>query len=707
MESNTNYQQIANELRMLCADMVQEANSGHPGAPLGLADIAIILANHITINPQNSHWLNRDRLIFSGGHASALLYSMLHLWGYKVSLQDLKNFRKLDSNTPGHPELHHTHGVEITTGPLGQGIANAIGFALAAKRAAHIFGKNLINHRIYCICGDGDLEEGISYEACSLAGHHNLSNLTLIYDCNNISIEGDISLAFSENVRSRFEAQGFEVIEIDGHNFNEIDMALSTAKKSKKPNLIIAYTKIAKNAYKLEGSHHAHGAPLGEEIIAKSKENLGLDSNKFVISESLKAHFINSAKRGFNECEKWQDLLESTNLDSKDLLEASIDLSTLNIKTEHSTTHKDSKHKIAKNSNLHPEFPHNKSHDFINAATLLKTMQDFSNVTFPKFSGDIESSEANLDSKNAIATRASNGQILNAIANANIGFIGGSADLAPSNNTTLKNSKDFPLGTNMHFGVREHAMGAITNAIANYGIFKAFCATFFVFSDYLAPSIRLAALMRLHLFYIFTHDSIGVGEDGATHEPVEQLSHLRAMPNLYAWRVADANENVCAWRNALSIKAPHAFILSRQNLPLIESSSITQDNVARGGYVISTSSLDSISPRLTLMASGSEVSLAIKAQKILESRENIATQVVSLPCFELFCAQDSKYIQSVFKASKVLGIEALSAIELYRFCDYVVCMQSFGASGKGELLFAKFGFSTENIIAKSLQLLES
>lgn len=778
MSEKANYQRIANELRMLCADMVQEANSGHPGAPLGLADIAIVLANHINIAPQvlqtsqdstqdstqsqHKDWINRDRLIFSGGHASALLYSMLHLWGYDVSLQDLKEFRKLDSKTPGHPEFHHTQGVEITTGPLGQGIANAVGFALASMRAAHIFTRKIINHKIYCFCGDGDLEEGISYEACSLAGHHNLNNLVLIYDCNNISIEGDVNLAFSENVRARFEAQGFVVSEIDGHDFEQIDNAFNSAKHAKKPTLIIAYTKIAKNAYKLEGSHTAHGAPLGEEIIAKSKENLGLDSKKFVISKELRAHFESSSKRGFKAYKEWEKVLDSITLDSKELENIGINLE--NISINHTITQKDksnSKHKIAKNSNLSPDFTKGHKKDSIKARDLLEIMQnrDFSSITLPHFS-KIESKKVKLDSKNAIATRASNGQILNAIASAHPSFIGGSADLAPSNNTTIKHSKDFPLGINMHFGIREHAMGAISNAFANYGIFTPFCATFFVFSDYLSPSIRIAALMKAQVFYIFTHDSIGVGEDGATHEPIEQLSHLRAMPNLLNWRVADANENVLAWQNALNIQMPQTFILSRQNLPLIESKFITLENVGRGGYVISKSTLDSKMPKITLLASGSEVNLAIKTQEILESKgiadflknsdlrelleqkiidftkrknalhfeckvrpsqidsiledvlkrakkfsNGIATQVVSLPCFELFSLQDSEYKREVFKDSKVLGIEAARALELFRICDDVLGMEGFGASGKGELLFKKYGFSIEGIIFLVLEML--
>lgn len=655
------HEQIANELRMLCADMVQEANSGHPGAPMGLADIAVVLANHINIYPREANWINRDRLVFSGGHASALLYALLHLWGYDIDMQDLCNFRKLHSKTPGHPEYKHTHGVEITTGPLGQGVANAVGFAMAAKRAKAMLGGDVINHKVYCFCGDGDLEEGISYEACSLAGHHGLDNLILIYDSNNISIEGDINIAFSEDIGARFRAQGFFVIEICGHDYMQINNAFLEAKQSCKPTLIIAKTKIAKNAVDLEGSHHAHGAPLGHEVILESKKQMGFSSEAFRISEESRTHFKETAIRGEKAYQAWLTTLQKSGQEK-------------------------------------------------NLAMLLK--KDFSNVSFPMFNNldsnhanDLQKQEgrAGLAYQNAMATRASNGKILNAIAQANMGFIGGSADLAPSNNTTLKDFKDFPHGNNMHFGVREHAMGAISNAFANYGIFTPFCATFFVFSDYLSPSIRVASLMKAQVFYIFTHDSIGVGEDGATHQPIEQLSHLRAMPNLLNWRVADANENALAWQVALTLQTPQSFILTRQNLPLIQSDSMDLENVAKGAYIISHSLLltdftqsNGNTHKITLLASGSEVHLAIKAQEKLEN-EGIATQVVSMPCFELFMQQGRAYSLSLFGDSKVFAIEAQRGLELYRFADSVLSMESFGASGKGDLLFEHFGFSVENI----------
>lgn len=681
------HEQIANELRMLCADMVQEANSGHPGAPMGLADIAVVLSNHINLYPKEANWINRDRLVFSGGHASALLYALLHLWGYDISMQDLRNFRKLHSKTPGHPEYKHTHGVEITTGPLGQGVANAVGFAMAAKRARAILGSEVINHKVYCFCGDGDLEEGISYEACSLAGHHGLDNLIIIYDSNDISIEGNVNIAFSEDVGARFRSQGFLVLEICGHDYMQINDALLRAKQSCKPTLIIAKTKIAKNASKLEGSHHAHGSPLGQDIILESKKNMGLSSETFCISQTCRAHFNDNALRVEKAYKMW---LESVKKAGQEMA-----LETL-LKKDFSNV----------------SFPKFEIEDSISSNQSIKDNQDSINTkdSTKDIEDSIKSCRAKLDSNSSIATRASNGKILNAIAKANIGFIGGSADLAPSNNTTLQDFKDYPNGNNMHFGVREHSMGAISNAFANYGIFTPFCATFFVFSDYLSPSIRVASLMSAQVFYIFTHDSIGVGEDGATHQPVEQLSHLRAMPNLLNWRVADANENSLAWQVALTLQKPQSFILTRQNLPLIQSSTMTLDNVSKGAYIVSQSELlqdfrqsTSFLKKITLIASGSEVHLAIKAQEKLES-QNIPTQVVSMPCFEIFIEQGRAYRESLFADSKVLAIEAQRGLELYIFADNVLSMNSFGASGKGDLLFDFFGFNVDNICKQALAM---
>ncbi|GAA7518852.1 transketolase [Helicobacter pylori] len=628
---------MANTLRFLCTDMIDKANSGHPGVCLGLADVMVVLSLHLNINPINPKWLNRDRLVFSGGHASALAYSLLHLWGFDLSLDDLKRFRQLHSKTPGHPELHHTEGIEITTGPLGQGFANAVGFSMASQYAQTLLDKEAISHKVYCLCGDGDLQEGISYESASLAGHLRLDNLIVIYDSNQISIEGAINISFSEQVKTRFLAQNWEVLECDGHDYQAIHDALEEAKKSHKPTLLIAHTIIGKGAIGLEGSEKTHGSPLSKEVLKQSKENAQINPNEsFIISPKNKMHFEEVKVRGVSLEALWERSLSPK-----------------------------VKEKIHALKNF-----------------------DFNTIHYPAFKKG-----------ESLATRVSNGMILNAIAKECEGFLGGSADLAPSNNTQLKHSGDFPLGQNLHFGIREHAMGAITNALAAYGLFVPFCATFFVFSDYLMPSMRLSALMKLKALFIFTHDSIGVGEDGATHQPIEQLSHLRALPHFYAFRPSDAFENKACMEVALSLNAPSALILSRQNLPVLDE--VSKEQVLKGAYV----KHDAKDPIITLVASGSEVSLALESAKILE-RENIPTQVVSAPCFDLLIEQDESYLKELFKG-KVLVIEASRAIEWYRFADKIIGMDSFGSSAKGDKLFEKFGFSVENITAQAKRLLNA
>ncbi|WP_199497846.1 transketolase [Helicobacter pylori] len=628
---------MANTLRFLCADMIDKANSGHPGVCLGLADVMVVLSLHLNLNPTNPKWLNRDRLVFSGGHASALAYSLLHLWGFDLSLEDLKRFRQLHSKTPGHPELHHTEGIEITTGPLGQGFANAVGFSMASQYAQNLLDKETISHKVYCLCGDGDLQEGISYESASLAGHLNLNNLIVIYDSNQISIEGAINISFSEQVKMRFLAQNWEVLECDGHDYQAIHNALEEAKKSTKPTLLIAHTIIGKGAIGLEGSEKTHGSPLNKEVLKQSKENAQINPDEsFIISPKNKMHFEEVKVRGVSLEALWEKSLSPK---AKEKIHALKDF-------------------------------------------------DFNTINYPVFKKG-----------ESLATRVSNGMILNAIAKECEGFLGGSADLAPSNNTQLKHSGDFPLGQNLHFGIREHAMGAITNALAAYGLFVPFCATFFVFSDYLMPSIRLSALMKLKALFIFTHDSIGVGEDGATHQPIEQLSHLRTLPNFYAFRPSDAFENTACMQIALSLSAPSGLILSRQNLPVLDE--VSKEQVLKGAYV----KYDAKNPVITLVASGSEVSLALESAKMLE-RENIPTQVVSAPCFDLLIEQDESYLKELFKG-KVLVIEASRAIEWYRFADKIIGMDSFGSSAKGDKLFEKFGFSVENITTQAKRLLNA
>jgi len=640
------YKKMANTIRFLSADMIQKANSGHPGAPMGLADIAVVLHKHLKHNPKDPKWLNRDRLVFSGGHASALIYSLLYLWGYDVSLEDLKEFRQLNSKTPGHPEVGHTPGVEITTGPLGQGVANAVGFAMAKEYTANLVNSEtckIIDHKIYCFCGDGDLQEGISYEACSLAGRLGLKDLILIYDCNHITIEGDTKLAWDEDVEARFKAQNWDVIKINGHCYEEIDNAFTKAKEATKPTIIIANTIIGRGALELEGSHKTHGAPLGEEIIKQAKEKEGFPTTSFYVPQDVLDEFRSAVKKGQEAQKAWNHLLLQAPLPEQ------------------------------------------------NEALKMLLNPDFSKIEWPSF---------NHKDNPQMATRDSNGIILNAIAKALPGFIGGSADLAPSNKTELKDMGNFVKGKNIHFGIREHAMAAITNAMALYGTIIPFNATFFVFSDYLKPAARIAALSSIKNFFIWSHDSIGVGEDGPTHEPIEQLSQFRALPNFYVWRPADATENVEAWKCALKLDAPSAFVLSRQKLKTLKPTKDFGD-VNRGGYIVKKRE----GAILTIIASGSELMPSLMAGCYLE-KMGVKANIVSMPCFDLFLEQEQSYIDSVIdKNTKVLAVEAARALELYKFADDILAMESFGASAPADELFEKFGFTIANIKDRACKLL--
>jgi transketolase len=640
MSDNTLRRNMANTIRFLAADMVQQANSGHPGAPMGLADIAVVLSEHLNHNPKNPKWLNRDRLVFSGGHATGLIYSLYYLWGYGLEIADLKQFRQLDSKTPGHPEYGHTAGIEITTGPLGQGVANAVGFAMASKYVgAQVNSETakVIDHYVYCLCGDGDLEEGISYEACSLAGHNVLDNLIMIYDSNRITIEGPTALSISENVAQRFEAQGWDVLEVDGHDYDAIDATICEAKTRSKPVLIIADTTIAKGAGEMEGSHHSHGAPLGDQIIAAAKARCGFDpQSAFHVDEDVLARFRCAVEAG--------DLAE-----------------------------REWKHRLA-------TLPLVEQNEALNALT----HPDFSRIQWPVFD-------------KADATRNTNGKILNAIAKAIPGFLGGSADLGPSNKTELNDLGEYPRGKNIHFGIREHAMGAITNAMALYGPLMPFSATFFVFSDYMKPAARIAALSGIQHFFVWTHDSIGVGEDGPTHQPIEHLGQFRALPNFYVWRPADGNENIAAWQWALQRSdAPSAFVCSRQNLPLLDAPA--KGSAAQGGYLLS----EERDATMTLMASGSEVGLAVEVKAKL-AQKGVKANVVSVPCFDLFLEQNTDYIDTVIKpGTKTVAIEAARGLEWYRFADTLIGMDSFGASAPAGALFSKFGFTADAILGELL-----
>ena len=635
---------MANTIRFLSADMIQKANSGHPGAPMGLADIAVVLSKHLKHNPKDPSWINRDRLVFSGGHASALVYSLLHLWGYDVTLEDLKEFRQLNSKTPGHPEYGHTPGVEMTTGPLGQGIANAVGFAMAKVYTASKVNSEtckFIDHKVYCFCGDGDLQEGISYEACSLAGRLKLKDLILIYDNNHITIEGDTSIAWSEDVAKRFEAQDWNVLKINGHCFDEIDEALTEAKSANKPTIIIANTIIGRGAMELEGSAKTHGSPLGEEIIKEAKQKEGYPLEPFSIDKEAREEFRKAIPRGEEAQRAWRHLLKQAPLPEQ------------------------------------------------NEALERMLKPDFSAIEWPDFSNEPQ-----------MATRDSNGKILNAIAKAVPSFIGGSADLAPSNKTELKDLGNFPNGKNIHFGIREHSMAAITNAMALYGTVIPFNATFFVFSDYLKPAARVAALTKIKNYFVWTHDSIGVGEDGPTHEPIEQLSQFRALPNFYVWRPADATENVEAWKKALEIDAPNAFVLSRQKLKTLKPKRDFGE-VSRGAYIVKKRE----GAEVTIMASGSELMPSLMAGCYLE-KMGVKANVVSVPCFDLFDEQDREYKEAIIDPNtKVLAVEAARGLEYYKYANEVLGMQSFGSSAPADKLFEKFGFTIANIKAKVCEMI--
>ncbi|MBU1936204.1 transketolase, partial [bacterium] len=620
---------------------------------------------YLRFNPQNPDWFGRDRFVLSAGHASMLLYSLLHLSGYDVSLDDLKNFRQLGSITPGHPEYGLTPGVEVTSGPLGQGIACAVGMAIAERHLAAVFNRPdfpLVDFCVFGIAGDGDLMEGISSEASSLAGHLKLGNLIFFYDDNHITIEGSTSLAFSEDVGKRYKAYGWHVQRIDGNNLDAIDKALENATQEKtKPSLIIATTHIAQGSPNKQDTAEAHGSPLGEEEIALTKQALGWPYKEpFTVPDDVRDVFKKAAERGTEAERKWNELLSRYEKEHKDLAAEWQQL-------------------------MRGELPND----------WRKNLTQFTSSDKP------------------VATRSVSGKVMNALAPDVRAIFGGSADLAPSTKTYLNNFGDFSAenyaGRNLHFGIREHAMGACMNGIALTAPLQVFGSTFLVFSDYMRPSIRLAAMMSLKVIYVFTHDSIGVGEDGPTHQPVEHLAALRAIPNLIVIRPADAKETVAAWKFVLEHKdGPVALVLSRQSLPILDiEESVVREGVRRGGYIVHESKKKT--PQLLLLATGSEVHLTIKAAEKLHE-ESIATRVVSLPSRELFLKQPKSYQDEVLPPSITarLAIEAGVSQGWERFVDSngaVLAMETFGASAPAGKLFEHFGFTVENIVNKARALL--
>ncbi len=651
-----------NAIRILSAEAIQKANSGHPGLPLGSAPIAYALwQNYLKFNNQNPKWDDRDRFVLSAGHGSMLDYSLLYLYGLGLTKEDLQNFRQLNSKTPGHPEYGHTVGIETTTGPLGQGIANAVGMAVAEAHLAATFNREgypVVDHYTYAICGDGCLEEGISYEACSFAGTHELGKLILFYDDNDITIEGNTDITFKEDVAKRFEAQNWQVLHVDLVSHPDdvalINAAIEQAKKEKKkPSIIICKTKIGYGT-PLEGSHKCHGAPLGAENLQKTKEKLGWPcSEPFEVPQEVLAHTAEAGKRGAEEEKKWNAM-------------------------------------FAKYEKAYPELA--KAYKAAMAGELI----DLANVS-DLFAFD-----------KPMATRQTSATVLNKIAALVPNLIGGSADLAPSNLSDMKDTEthrygDFTpenyAGRNMHFGIREHAMAAIANGMQLHGGLRIYCSTFFIFSDYCKHAMRLSALMNIPVVYILTHDSIGVGEDGPTHEPVEQLIALRSIPNMKVYRPADGKETAAAWISALTGTAPTALVLTRQNLPQYENSGLS---ALKGGYVLEDCAG---TPDVLLIASGSEVEQCVGAKAKL-AEEGIKARVISMPCFEEFEKQTEAYKESVIPSAVKarVCVEAGSPYSWYKYAGdkgEIIGMSTFGASGPAPQLFKLFGFTVENVVEKA------
>ena len=646
-----------NTIRTLSADGIEKAKSGHPGLPLGSAPIAYeLFAHHMKHNPKNPSWKNRDRFILSAGHGSMLLYSLFHLFGYgDLSLEDLKSFRQLDSKTPGHPEYGHTIGVEATTGPLGAGMGMAVGMAMAEAHMESVFNKDgfdIVDHYTYVLGGDGCMMEGISSEAFSLAGTLGLSKLIVFYDSNGISIEGSTDIAFTENVVDRMKAFGFQTIEVeDGNDTAAIGKAIEEAKADKsRPSFIKINTIIGYGAGKKQGTAGVHGEPLGSEALAALKTGFGFDPEKSFdvdvdVYENFKAINEKNAKLEEEWNERFKEYASKYPQEAKDW------------------------------DNYHSE---------INTA-LIDNEEFWSWDDAPA------------------ATRNISGSIINRLKDIFPNLVGGSADLSPSNKTEMKSvgymSKDDFSGRNIHFGVREFAMTAITNGIVLHGGLRAYCATFFVFSDYTKPMARLSALMNIPTIFVFTHDSIGVGEDGPTHEPIEQLAMLRSLPNFNTFRPADARETIAAWYAAMSSKStPTAIVLTRQNLPQLNGSG---KKALNGGYIIKEASKNT--PDMILIASGSEVSLAVDAAVELEN-DGISTRVVSMPCMDIFENQSKEYKEEVLPRAvrNRVAIEALSGFGWDKYTGLdgrVLSMNSFGASAPQDLLFKKFGFTKENVVS--------
>ncbi|WP_158735834.1 transketolase [Alteribacillus sp. YIM 98480] len=659
---NTKDQQVIDTIRMLSIDAVEKANSGHPGMPMGAAPMAwVLFSKYLKMNPQDPDWRDRDRFVLSAGHGSMLQYSLLHLFDYDISMEDLKTFRQLNSKTPGHPEYGHTAGVEATTGPLGQGIAMTVGMAMAEAHQSAVFNKNdheLVDHFTYAICGDGDLMEGVSHEAASLAGHLGLGKLIWMYDSNDISLDGDLHQSFSEDVQKRFESYGWQVLYVeDGNDVDAIDRAIQEARNNKnQPSLIEVKTVIGFGSPNKGGTSQAHGAPLGKEEIGKVKEAYGwTEDTSFFVSEDVRSYvkeIVERKKREYAQCKEREEMFKTSFAEAYDAFE-----------------------------------------------------QGYMSIPQSVW----ENIEAAVDLSKDQATRASSGDVIQAAASNVTSFIGGAADLASSNKTAIKNEQDFLKGQyegrNIWFGVREFAMGAALNGMALHGGLYVYGGTFLTFSDYMRSSIRSAALMNLPVTYVFTHDSIFVGEDGPTHQPIEHLASLRAMPNVRVIRPADVKETYAAWKQALtSGNRPTVLALSRQGLPALDLSvDEAAAGVEHGAYVVK----DHPEADLLLLATGSEVSLALNVQAQLE-KEGYKAKVISMPSWENFDAESREYKQKVLDPTitKRVAIEMASPLgwEKYTGTDgLIVGMDTFGISAPGPEAAEYYGFTVENIIKKIKQ----
>ncbi len=654
---------LANAIRALSMDAVQKANSGHPGMPMGMADLATVLwRDFLKHNPNDPSWWNRDRFVLSNGHGAMLQYSLLHLTGYDLSIEDLKQFRQLHSKTPGHPEFGETPGVEVTTGPLGQGLASAVGMAIAEKSLAQSYnepGMDLIDHFTYVFLGDGCLMEGVSHEAASLAGTLGLGKLIAIYDDNGISIDGKIETWFTDDTVKRFESYGWQVLSIDGHDHQAISDAIAQSQKeSNKPTLICAKTTIGFGSPNLAGSEKSHGAPLGDEEIAATRKQLGWEHAPFVIPEDIYQAW-DAKSRGASAQSAWQTLWE---------------------------TYQQSHPEKAKtlNRRMSGELCESVTQRF--KELLLQTHQH----------------------GNDVATRKASYKVLNEIGPLCTELMGGSADLTGSNLTCWQGCdvvrRDHWDGQYIHYGVREFGMAAMMNGMSAYGGFIPFSGTFMTFVDYSKNALRLSALMKFPTVHVLTHDSIGLGEDGPTHQPIEQLTSLRATPNVDVWRPCDDVETVVAWQSALESKqTPHVLALTRQTVPHVTRESSVLEQVHRGGYVIKDSASE---PQVCLMASGSEISLCLEAQTQLESK-GISTRVVSMPCMEVFARQDKTYQNSVIQGGVTIAVEAANMLAWYPWLNErsaVIGLDDFGASAPANQLFETFGLTVDNIVNTALEL---